>query len=87
MPVETFLVRLRNNASSQEVKYLFAIIAQINGRVEMYSGDGKVIIASFDHSYIEKIRRIPCVNLVGGVTFRGGPKEKKTLSKYELGKT
>jgi hypothetical protein len=77
LAVETFLVRLKDNASSTDVKYFFSVIAQIDGRIEMCGGNRKVVIATFDNSYTEKIRRIRCVNLVGGVTFRGGKVKKK----------
>lgn len=84
MSKETFLIRLINKASNQDINYLISIVTQINGRVEMYCNNSKVIIATFDNSYKEKIMRIRCVKLVGGVTFRGLKRYKKNCHKKSL---
>ncbi|MGD8968846.1 MAG: hypothetical protein PVI07_15175 [Anaerolineae bacterium] len=74
MPLETFLVTLEEGAPPQAASRAVSDITRLGGRVEMIAGEGRAIIATFDHALAERVRRLSYVKLVGGVRIR-----KRTL--------
>ena len=71
MAVETFLIRLREDASAVDARKVVAAVRNVGGRVEAVLKDGAVIIASLESGYSDALRSLPPVALVGGVVFRG----------------
>lgn len=69
MAVESFLVVLKETDFPQAIDRIVSIIKNFGGKVEIITGEEKVIIATFDNSFAEKIRRLPYVKLVGGMTI------------------
>lgn len=69
MALESFLVILKESVSPQDVDRIVSIIKNIGGKVEIITGKGKAIIATFDNSFAERVRRLSYVKLVGGVTI------------------
>ena len=70
MALENFLVVLKESVSPQDTDRVVSIIKNIGGRVETIIGQGKVIIATFDNSFADEMRRLSYVKVVGGVTIR-----------------
>ncbi|KYK33838.1 MAG: hypothetical protein HXS46_14180 [Theionarchaea archaeon] len=68
MATENFLVVLKEDCSLQATRKIISVIKDIGGRVEIITGGGKAVVATFDNAFAEKIRRLPYVKLVGGVT-------------------
>ena len=70
MALESFLVVLKESVSPQARDRVVSTIKNLGGRVETVTGEGRAIIATFDNSFAERIRRLPYVKLVGGVTIQ-----------------
>ena len=68
MALENFLVVLKDGVSPQTIDRIVSIINNLSGKVEIITGQGKVIIATFDNSFVDRIKKLPYVKLVGGVT-------------------
>jgi len=68
MALENFLVVLENDVSPQNIDRIVNIINSLNGKVEIIAGQRKAIIATFDNSFVERVKKLPYVKLVGGVT-------------------
>ena len=81
MASENFLVTLKENVSPQATDRIVSIIKNLGGKVEIITDEGKTIIATFDNSFAERIRRLPYVKLVGGVTIRKRKVTRKQISK------
>jgi hypothetical protein len=71
MVMETYLVRLRDNVSKDEIKSVELMINRCGGNIEAVVKNGIVLIASFESSYVDIIRNLSSVELVGGVVFKG----------------
>jgi len=71
MVTETYLVRLRENVSKDEIKSVELMINRCGGNIEAVIKNGIVLITSFESSYVDVIRSLPSVELVGGVVFKG----------------
>ena len=69
MALERFLVVLKESVSPQATDEVVSIITNIGGKVEMVLREQKVIIATFDNSFTDRIRKATSVKLVGGVTI------------------
>lgn len=69
MTLERFIIVLKESVSPQATDRVVSIIKNIGGRVEIIIGQGKGIIATFDNSFLDDIRKLPYVKLVGGVTI------------------
>ncbi|AKB69099.1 hypothetical protein [Methanosarcina mazei] len=69
MPFETYLIKVTDNATAFQVQKLLKLVLETGGRIEMVAG--KTLIASFDSSYAELIRKTEGVALAGGINFRG----------------
>jgi hypothetical protein len=69
MALENFLVVLKESVSPQATDRIVSIIKSLNGKIEIITRQGKVIIATFDNSFADRIRKLPYVKLVGGVTI------------------
>jgi hypothetical protein len=69
MALESFLIVLDDNVSLNATEKLFSIIIGHGGKINIVIGQGKAIIATFDNSLADGIRRVPCVKLLGGVTI------------------
>jgi hypothetical protein len=69
MALENFLVVLKDDISPQTSNRIVNIIYNLNGKVEIITGRGKVLIATFDNSFVDRIKKLPYVKLVGGVTI------------------
>lgn len=81
MALESFLVVLKGNVSLQDTNRVVSIIKNLGGKVEIFTGQGKIIIATIDNSFAERIRRLPYVKLVGGVTIGKRKLIRKQISK------
>lgn len=69
MALESFLIVLEESVSPQTTNRIVSTIKNLDGKVGIITGQGKAIIATFDNSFAERIRRLPYVKLVGGVTI------------------
>lgn len=69
MPVETFLIKIAENASALQIQGILNVVIGAGGRIEMVAG--KTIIASLDSNYAELVKKTPGVALAGGINFRG----------------
>lgn len=67
MAIESFLVVLREGASSQATDSVSAAISDAGGRIQLTAAQGRVIITTFEGSVADAIRKLPHVKLVGGV--------------------
>jgi hypothetical protein len=84
MALESFLVVLKENVSPQATDRVVSIIKNIGGRVEIIIGQGKVIIATFDNSFTDGIRKLSYVKLVGGATIRKRKIMRKQIIKQQF---
>lgn len=69
MVLETFMISLDDGASPIEVENIIKALGRIGAEINIVAK--KSIIASFDNSYVDVIRKKTGVKLVGGVNFRG----------------
>ncbi|MDD3042085.1 MAG: hypothetical protein PHV51_00245 [Methanosarcinaceae archaeon] len=69
MTIETHLIRLSDDATAPLIQGVLAVVLGHGGKIEM--AVGRVIIASFDSAYTDRIRKKPGVKLIGGICFRG----------------
>lgn len=69
MPIETYLIKVADYATALQIQGVLKVVIGIGGRVEMVAG--RTIIASFDSSYAELVRKTQGVVLAGGISFRG----------------
>lgn len=79
MALERFLVVLEEGVSPQTTTRIVSIIENLGGRVEIVTGQAKAIVATFDNSFAERVRRLPYVKLVGGVRIG-----KRTLMRKRI---
>ena len=79
MVVETYLIRLREDASDADKRNIIRAINGVGGRIESILNNGTVLIASLDNGFVDLLRGHPLVTLVGGVSFRGRKIRKTTL--------
>jgi hypothetical protein len=71
MATETYLVRLREIVSRDEIKFVESKINGSGGNIEAILKNGIVLIISLESSRVDVIRSLPSVELVGGVVFKG----------------
>ncbi len=83
MVVETYLIRLREDASDADKLSIIRAIDSVGGRIESILKNGTVLIASLDNGFVDVLRGHPLVTLVGGVSFRGRKIKKTTLHKTQ----
>ena len=69
MALESFLIVLNDNVSLKATEKLLSTIVGHGGTINIVIGQGKALVATFDNSLAEGIRRVPCVKLLGGVTI------------------
>ena len=69
MVLETFLVSFDDGISPTEVENIVKTLGIVGAEINMVAK--KSILASFDNSYVDVIRKKTGVKLVGGVNFRG----------------
>ena len=69
MALENFLVVLREDYP-HATEMIRDVVRNVGGRIELIAGDRRAVVATFDSSFAEKIRKLPYVKLVGGVTVR-----------------
>jgi len=81
MALESFLVVLKGNVSLRDTNRVVSIIKNLGGKVEIFTGQGKSIIATIDNSFVERIRGLPYVKLVGGITIGKRKLMRKQISK------
>lgn len=79
MVVETYLIRLREDASDADKRNIIKAINGFGGRIESILNNDTVLIASLDNGFVDLLRGHPLVTLVGGVSFRGRKIRKTTL--------
>lgn len=77
MALETYLITLKDDITPGQAEQLLRTLALIGGEVNM--AVKRSIIASFDSSHADVIRKRPGVKLVGGVNFRKRIVRKRTL--------
>ncbi|MBN2488309.1 MAG: hypothetical protein JXA98_04715 [Methanosarcinaceae archaeon] len=78
MALETYLITLKNDINPNQAEQVLKTLVLIGGQVNM--AVKRSIIASFDSSHVDSIRRRPGVKLVGGVKFRKRTVKKRTLT-------
>lgn len=80
MAYETYMIKVKENVTCHQVQSIFKVILGLGGRIEMVAG--KIIIASFESSYSELVKKTPGVELAGGINFKGRkiPKIVKRVS-------
>ncbi|MHC1755322.1 MAG: hypothetical protein AB9861_07815 [Methanosarcina sp.] len=80
MPIETYLIKVAENATALQVQGILKVVLESGGRIEMVAG--RTIIASLDSSSAELVRKTQGVALAGGINFRGRkiPKIVKKVS-------
>ena len=78
MVLETFLISLDDGVSPIEVEHIIKTLGRVGAEINMVAK--KSILASFDNSYVDVIRKKTGVKLVGGVNFRGR-KVRKVVKK------
>ena len=69
MPIETMLIVLDNKASNDDISRIISIIKKNNGKIEAKLNNGYTFLVNIDNILIEKLRKQPKVNHVGGVTI------------------
>ncbi len=69
MSLENFLIQIKPDVSEQAVKTIIYKIQKIGGKVNIIARQGRVIIAYFDNIYKDKIKKLPFVKIVGGITI------------------
>ena len=69
MAYETYMIKVKENVTCHQVQSIFKVILGLGGRIEMVAG--KIIIASFESSYSELVKKTPGVELAGGINFKG----------------
>ncbi|MDO9517284.1 MAG: hypothetical protein Q7J10_04450 [Methanosarcinaceae archaeon] len=69
MVLETFIISLNDGVSPIEVENIVKTLGRVRAEITMIAK--KSIIASFDSSYVDVIRKKNGVILVGGINFRG----------------
>ena len=69
MVLETFLISLDDGVSPIEVEHIVKALGRVGAEINMVAK--KSILASFDNSYVDVIRKKTGVKLVGGVNFKG----------------
>jgi len=63
------MIKVKENVTCHQVQSIFKVILGLGGRIEMVAG--KIIIASFESSYSELVKKTPGVELAGGINFKG----------------
>ena len=69
MALESFLIVLHDDVSLKAAQELLSLILAHGGKINIVTGQGRAMIATFDSPLAEPIRRMHCVKLVGGVTI------------------
>jgi hypothetical protein len=69
MPIETYLIKVAENATALQVQGILKVVLGTGGRIEMVAG--RTIIASLDSNSAELVRKTQGVALAGGINFRG----------------
>lgn len=80
MVFETYLITLKNDINPSQVEQVLRTLTLIGGKVNMVVK--RSIIASFDSSHVDTIRKRPGVKLVGGVKFRKRTVKKRILTGF-----
>ncbi|MBL7209036.1 MAG: hypothetical protein ISS52_02955 [Dehalococcoidia bacterium] len=70
MALQNFLVILKEGFTPEATDRTISTIKTLGGNVDIITGQGKAIIATFDNCFAGEVRKLPCVKLVGGVTIR-----------------
>lgn len=85
MAYETYMIKVKENVTCYQIQSIFKVILELGGRIEMVAG--KIIIASFESSYSELVKKTPGVELAGGINFKGRkiPKIVKRVSTEKQG--
>lgn len=83
MVVETYLIRLREDASDADKRSIIRAINGVGGRIESILKDDTVLIASLDNGFVDVLRGHLLVTLVGGVAFRGRKIRKTKLRRTQ----
>ena len=81
MALESFLITLKESARPQATDRIVSIIKNLGGKIEIITGKRKTIIATFDNSFADRIRRLPYVKLLGGVTIGKRGLTRKYITK------
>ena len=69
MVLETYLISLNDTTSPNEVEHILKTLTSLGGNVNMVVK--RSIIASFDSTHVDIIRKKQGVKLVGGINFKG----------------
>lgn len=81
MALESFIVALKEDSSPQDTDRVVSIINNLNGKVGIITAQRKIIIATFDNSCADRIRKLPYVKLVGGVRIGKRKMTRKQIIK------
>ena len=80
MVFETYLITLKNDINPTQAEQVLRTLTLIGGKVNMVVK--RNIIASFDSSHVDTIRKRPGVKLVGGVKIRKRTVKKRILTGF-----
>lgn len=69
MAFEIYLISLKDNATPSELEQILRTLKRMGGKENMVAKN--CIIASFDNAYVDVMRKLSGVKLVGGVNFKG----------------
>ena len=78
MALETYLITLKNDINPSQTEQVLKTLTLIGGQINMVVK--RSIIASFDSSHVDTMRKITGVKLVGGVQFRKRTVNKRTVT-------
>ncbi len=65
----TYLIKLRNNASQEDFMKIISVLKKNLAQISFASTQRCWIVANLDQKLADTIRKIPVVDVVGGLTF------------------
>lgn len=69
MALESFMVVLSESSTGSHFERASNLIKDFGGKIEFVAGNGKIIISTFDNVHVDRLKKMPGVRLVGGITF------------------
>ena len=71
MTIESYIIKLNERASDEDVTNIITFINHNGGRILSVIRGSFVIIGAFENYLADEVRRLPSVKLVGGIVFKG----------------
>ncbi|MGM0786523.1 MAG: hypothetical protein ACQETG_02310 [Thermodesulfobacteriota bacterium] len=69
MAMETFLIAMKKHGSREDTARVISVVNALGGRIDIVIEGSGTIIATFDNTLADRIRRLPYVKLVGGISI------------------